>query len=267
MFLRALARVAGTAGLLVAAVACSRAPAPATAPIPGRPVSTPRTGLEVIGAMRWAHPSRELQSLAFTVTTVEYGDGDSTITRARVHAQLPGHLRVETLPTSSRTAYIRQYHRFALFEGGRRVTSASRMDLASLLAYDVFAQRIDTTVMWLDASRMRIALLRREALDGRPVWVVGASSGDFTSTQFWVDADRWRVLRVIQPDPRAPTRLEDVHFTHDTTLLDVPVPTRVLVYRGGRLAQRQTLSNFKTNPRVPARAFDLRRWRDVGTRN
>jgi hypothetical protein len=238
-----------------------------TAGAPARlPPGFPRNGLEVIGGMRWAHPSRELRSLAFTVTTTQYVADSTTTGRARVYAALPGKLRVEQLP-SSRTGYVRNRQRLAVFERGRRVSMLSRVDLSVLLTYDVFAQAIDTTIMWLDSARVRFGLVRRDELEGRRVWVVGALAGDTTSAQFWVDAERWRVLRVIQREARTPAEISDVRFTDFTELLDVPVPTQIRLYREGKLVQQQEVSNLVANPSLPSRVFDLSRWRQASLEN
>ena len=247
-------------GLASLTVACGGAPR-AAAGIPARPSAVPRNGLEVIGAMRRAHPSRQLRSLSLAV---EIFDRDSTrVGRARMYAQLPGRLRVETLPASRGSGYVRQRQRVAVFERGKPVTRVDRVDLTALVAYDVFAQSIDTTIMWLDSARVRFGLARLDELDGREVWVVGALEGDLTSSQFWVDAREWRVLRVIQREPWNGNQLVDTRFTDFTTVREVPVPRRVAVYRGGQLVQHHHLSVTKVNPRVSSRAFDLTRWSSV----
>jgi hypothetical protein len=228
---------------------------------PARARMIPRNGLEVIGAMRRAHPSRELRSLAFTVSTE---DGDATAPAlARAIAELPGKYRVTDLPSSRRSGVVRNYQKMTVFNRGRRVASQNRVDLAMLLAFDVFAQGIDTTIKWLDVARVRFGVTRRDEFAGRDVWVVGALEGDTLSAQFWVDADRWHVLRVIQRDPRSPKQLVDVRFTGFTEYLDIPVPTRITTYRGGKLEQQQVITNVAVNVSVPASAFDLTKWREV----
>jgi outer membrane lipoprotein-sorting protein len=268
---RRFLRVAGM-GLLTTLAACgggrSRTPAgPVGAPVPARAsarsAGSPRNGLEVIGWMRYAHPSRQLRSLAFTLSTTEYRDDSARVARARVYTALPGKMRLELLPTTRRSGYVRNRHRLSVFERGRRVSTLNRVDLSTLLTYDVFAQSVDTTIMWLDSARVRFGLVHRDELDGRDVWVVGAEEGDTTSAQFWVDAERWHVLRVIQREPRTPSNISDLRFTEYTELLEIPVPTRIQVYRGGRLALQQDISNVAVNPRLQSRAFDLSRWRDV----
>ena len=214
--------------------------------------------------MRLAHPSRALRTLAFTVRVVEYRTDSVRVSRSRVYASLPGRHRVEYLPTSRASGYVRDRHRLALFERGRRVARVNRVDLAALIAYDLFAQSIDTTIMWLDSSRVRFGLLRLEQFDGKRVWVVGANEGDDTSPQFWVDAAEYRVVRVIQREPWNANQLVDMRFTEFVEVLDVPLPTRIAVYRDGKLVQRHEISGVATNPRLPSRAFDLSRWRPVG---
>ena len=245
------------------ASACRGGIPAASAGVPARANSVPRNGLEVVGAVRRAHPSRELRSLAFTIAAVRYSDDDSSRVRARAHALLPGRMRIGELPASRRTGDVRDRQGFARFVRGRRVTTTRTVDLATLLVYDLFAQSIDSTVAWLDTARVRVGLLRVDELDGRRTLVVGAAAGDSTTTQFWVDADAWRIVRVIQPDPHDPRRVEDIRFPTDTTVLGVPLPTTALEFRGGRLVERREMSRFVANPGVPSRAFDLRRWRPL----
>jgi outer membrane lipoprotein-sorting protein len=258
--------------VLVALAACGRGGSgggrDATSPRPAafRPTRLPSNGLEVIGWMRHTHPSRELRSLAFTISTTEYRADSTMQARARVYAALPGRLRVDVLPSSRRSGYIRNRQWMAVFERGRRVSTSSRVDLSTLLTYDLFAQSTDTTIMWLDSARVRFGLVRRDELDGRRVYVVGATKGDTTSAQFWVDAERWRVLRIIQREARTPSQISDLRFSEYKELLDVPVPMRIQVYRGGRLVQRQEISDVEVNPSLPSRTFDLSRWRAVSLR-
>lgn len=222
----------------------------------------PENGLEVIGWMRHAHPSRELKTLSYALRLTEYARDSQMVSRAQGFAELPGRFRMSLLPTTLRSGLVRDRQRLAVFEGGRRLSSASSVDLVALLAFDVFAEPIDITIMWLDSARMRFGLLRAGDFGGRRVWVVGAEEGDTLSTQFWVDAVEWRVLRIIQRDPLSPGELVDVRFSEYADLLDVPVPRRIDTYRGGKLAQRQEISELSANPVLPSRTFDLARWRD-----
>ena len=252
------------AALLILAglsASCARVPR-APAGIPARPSAIPRNGLEVIGAMRNAHPSRALRSLTLAVAITEVRDS-TRVRRSRIYAELPGRMRVEALPERRRSGYVRQRQHIAVFEDGERVRRAARVDLATLVVYDLFAQSIDTTIMWLDSARVRFGLLRLDQLDGRRVWVVGAAAGDTVSSQFWVDAAEWRVLRVIQREPWNGNQLVDVRFTDFVSVRNVPVPKRMLVYRDGRLVQRQDFEVTRVNPRVPRSAFDLSRWRPL----
>jgi hypothetical protein len=255
--------------------ACAPAAAPTTEPFPepaapsaasgpsspARADAIPRNGLEVVGAMRRANPTGPLTAVSFTATVREPREDTTRVRTATGVVSFPGKYRLAYW--SSRSGVIRDRERLAVFDAGKRVVSNSRVDLVQLLAYDVFAQRIDSTIMWLDIARVRLGLLRRDRWDGRDVWVVGAAEGDTTSTQFWVDDDRWRVVRVIQRDPRRPADRLDVRFREFDSVLRVPLPTRIEILRNGRVVQEQTITDLTANPTVPSNAFDLRRWRDV----
>lgn len=263
------------AGLAALLTACSAAQRPVSEPVPepvapsveGGPSSPararvlPRNGLEVVGAMRRAHPAGALRAVSFTATIREPRQDTTRVRTATAIIGFPGKYRLAYWSTKS--GIVRDRERLSVFEAGKRVNSASRIDVAHLLAYDVFAQRIDSTIQSLDIARVRLGLMRRDRWEGRDVWVVGAAEHDTISTQFWVDEDRLRVLRVIQHDPRRPSDRLDIRFREFDTVMRVPVPTRIEVYRNGRLAQEHTISDLTANPAVPRRAFDLRRWRDV----
>jgi hypothetical protein len=226
---------------------------------PARGPIHPRNGLEVIGAIKRAHPSRELRTLAFTVRTTEHRPAGERVVVSRMYARLPGKHRVTRLPTSLRSGTVRDRQWLSVFERGERVASVRRWDIAALLAYDIFGQSLDTTIMWLDSARIRYAIARPDYFQGQDVWVVGAEDGDNTTPQFWVDAIRWRLVRVIQRDPRRPDDVLDIRFTDFQEFLDVPLPVRLIVHRDGRLAETQEISQVTVNPRLSTRIFDLNR--------
>jgi hypothetical protein len=267
-----------SAALLASACQPVQSPSPGPVPEPAAPSieggpsspararAMPRNGLEVIGAMRRAHPAGVLRSVAFTATIREARVDTTRVRTATAVVAFPGKYRLEYW--SSRSGVIRDRERLAVFEAGKRVASSSRMDVAHLLAYDVFAMRIDSTIQWLDIARVRMGRMRRDQWDGRDVLVIGsASESDTMSTQFWIDEDKLRVVRVIQPDPRRVRDRLDIRFREFDHVMDVPLPTRIDVYRNGRLAQQHTITDLTANPPMPSRAFDLQRWRNVRVGN
>src|SRR5215212_5772288 len=99
MSTRSLERVAVT-GLVLAIAACNRTKVPVVpgVPMPVPRMAAPRNGLEVVGWMHYAHPSRALKTLAFTVNVTDLLRDTSRTIQSRAHAALPGKLRVSELP-------------------------------------------------------------------------------------------------------------------------------------------------------------------------
>lgn len=81
-----------------------------------------------------------------------------------------------------------------------------------LLGFDVYVQAIERTVSALRDEGFDLSTMREDTWQGRKVFVVGASLGDSTSKQFWVDADR--LLFVLMLGPARPGRAgrEEVRF-------------------------------------------------------
>jgi len=74
-----------------------------------------------------------------------------------------------------------------------------------VLLHDVHVGPIDDIVRKVRALGFDLARTHEATWQGRAVRVVGAEAGDTTSRQFWVDAERLVVVRLIQPGPNGNT--------------------------------------------------------------
>ena len=70
-------------------------------------------------------------------------------------------------------------------------------------------QPVARTVKDLEGAKIDMQRVSRGEWQGRPVWIVGASSpSDTTSTQFWIDAERNVVVRMLLPPGRTGAMLD-----------------------------------------------------------
>ena len=90
--------------------------------------------------------------------------------------------------------------------------------------------------------------------------MVGAARGDSTSNQFWIDADRLVLLRLVHAQ-RAGTRevVTDYHFSYQT-VNDLPIPQEIVFLREGKPYWRETYSGVRVNPPLPDSIFTPRGW-------
>lgn len=246
--------------LLLAAAACQAGPVAGAGAAPAPDAI--RSAADVISRVAAAHPSAP-RTAAFTmVNTVALSSGDIT-QRQRVLVQAPAAMRIDNLPLSGRSGAIYLDGRAISYTGGRRVAAADERNPLLLLGFALFTQPVAESIASLSALGVQTSVMREDALDGEPVWVIGAAPGDTTSTQVWIGARRWLPLRVIQR-VRAGTRtiVSDTRFSgHDSTA--PTVPRAVDVYRDGRRALRGVVEGLRVGITVPAAAFDTAALRPV----
>jgi outer membrane lipoprotein-sorting protein len=95
---------------------------------------------------------------------------------------------------------------------------------------------------------------------GRPAYVVGtANGGDMGSQQFWVDADRLLLVRLITEDSSQPGTLVDIHFLNYRSLPHGLIATKIEAYRNRRLAMQEEYSDIKIDVPLDPAVFDTTR--------
>ena len=93
--------------------------------------------------------------------------------------------------------------------------------------------------------------------EGKPVWIVGATAGDTTSSQFWVEKDRLLFVRLLQKTPNGGTA--DDRFEQYEPLGGGFVAPVVRAYVNGKLVQLEEYSNITAKAIDPA-TFDPKQW-------
>lgn len=246
--------------LLVLTAACQSVPVPGTdaAPAP----EAIRSAADVMSRVAAAHPAAP-RTAAFTlVNTVALSSGDVT-QRQRVIVEAPGAMRIDNLPLSGRSGAIYADGRAISYSGGRRIAAANERNPLLLLGFAIYQQPVVASVASLSALGVRTSVMREDALDGEPVWVIGAAPGDTTSTQVWIGTRQWIPLRVIQT-VRSGTRtiVSDTRFSGHAAPAPT-IPRAIDVYRGGRRALRGVVERLQVGITVPAAAFDTVALRSV----
>ena len=66
-----------------------------------------------------------------------------------------------------------------------------------LVGLDVYFLKPEYTCRLLDSLGYNLNVLRKDTFSGRDVYVVGAQKGDNQSRQFWIDAERLYMHKVI----------------------------------------------------------------------
>lgn len=258
-----LARVVSVVSLALTA-GCARAPqpeAPAPAVEPGpRPPSNART---LVAAMRERWNGKYFRTMVFRQKTTLYRQGGAENVSEWLEFQsVPRRLRIEFAPAESRSGLLFRNDSAYSFANGHLADRRAQVHPLLLLSADVYALPVDTTLAGVAALRFDTTQFRADTLAGRRAWVVGAAAGDTASSQFWVDAERMVVLRVIQRQttPQGRTIVADTRFAEYQDVNGIPVPKVILFLRDGRPSVREEYVEVRLDVPLDEATFDPARW-------
>jgi hypothetical protein len=177
------------------------------------------------------------------------------------HVAAPGRMRIDYLPLDTRSGVLYEGDRVHVFVDGRRQSSQPGWNVQLVLTADVYTRPPDSTMRVLDSLRFDPARIRRDTWEGRAVWVVGAAAGDSTSNQFWVDAERLLLARVIQTERQgARSVTTDTRFDRYLDVDGFPIAHEVVRIRDGRPYFREQYTDVRVNVALPEAMFDPARW-------
>jgi hypothetical protein len=243
---------------------------PESAPSPTRRARVEREGQinstrSLVRAMQAHYGRRWFSTLTFVQqNTRSKAGGGQERTRWAEYVSVPGKLRVEFLPWTMRSGVLYESGRVHTFDNGRRIDSRSQDNPLLLLTADVYALPVETAVARLQESGIATRRFSEARWRGRRVYVIGAESGDLTSTQAWIDADRMVVVRWIERESvRGRAIVTDTHFENYRTVSGYPVAHEIVVHRDGRPFWRAEYTNVKVNVALSPSLFSPTRWRDA----
>jgi hypothetical protein len=140
-------------------------------------------------------------------------------------------------------------------EHGTLTGSRPQPSLALVLGFDVYRQAPEITLSQLGEAGIDMSRAHVDVWRGQPVYVVGTNNGgDTRSPQFWVDADRLVLVRLITEDSHQPGTLLDIRFLNYRSLRHGLIATKIEVYRNHQLVRQEEYWDIKIDvPLDPAR--------------
>jgi hypothetical protein len=273
MFVLLMRHTAIALSLTVAASSCVRGrvavPGPATASPTAAVDSAPRdrapsvtSGRDVVRLMRERYDGKWFRSMTFLQKNTRYkSGGGEDYSQWKEYYAAPGKLRIDYLPLQSKSGVLYVDNHVHAFNNGKRISSQPQVHPLLLLGYDVYALPVETSLRQLDSLAIRLDVVREDEWEGRRVYVVGAAKGDSTSNQFWIDAERLVLRRLIQQRGRAPqVTLEDTRFGKYVDMQGYPVATEILFLRDGKPFFKEEYTEVALDVPIPHEVFDPARF-------
>jgi hypothetical protein len=226
--------------------------------------AAPRTGADVLEAMRSAYAGKWYHTLTFKQkTTFHRADGvqEETWYETLRHTAAGTELRIDRGDLAAGNGMIFTPDSMFPVRGGKPAPPRGGGNEFLPLIEGVYVQSVERTMKELAGMKVDWTKVRTATWEGKPVWVVGAASAsDTTSPQFWVEADRKVVVRmVIRPNETQPPF--DVHLGGYVGVGNHSwLATKIMMRQGGRPVQGEEYADWKVDIPVDPALFDPSQW-------
>lgn len=235
--------------LVVSSTACERAP-------------TYDSGEALLAAMHQAYADTWYRTLFFK-QTVTRTDSSGTVQPPEVWtecARIPAHLRIDRADGYNGNGVIYSGDSLFVFQDGELAQRQAVTNDLLTLGFDVYAQPPERTAEVLRTKGFDLSKIRRDTWRDRPVWVVGAGSGDTHTRQFWVDAERLLFVRLLEPYSQATERTREIVFDDYRPLAGGWIAPLVLFLLDGRELMREEYYDVVADTALGEGTFDPERW-------
>jgi len=240
---------------LVALAACSRAQQES--------LLQPQSGRDVIARMHQAYRGHWYNTLTFIQRTT-FVRPNGTRDSALWHESVKGadRLRIDFGPLADGNGAIFTADSTITIRNGAVVRRVGSGNPFLPLIQGVYLQDPEVTERQLAPFGFALDRIYHTEFDGRPAWVVGAASpADSTSAQFWVDSERWVLLRMILAPAQAGRPVTDAKLTRYVRVGETAWLGTYVTITTGQTQQLEEYTNWRVNVELSDALFDPAQWR------
>lgn len=211
----------------------------------------PPDGAELIRQMHDRYVGKWYRTLSFTQATQRRTPADTMVSETWYETmKLPGRLRIDVGGSPGDPVILYARDSVYVKRGARLSPGRPGRNPLLILGFDVYTQPVERSVGALRDEGFDLKKIHDGSWQGRRVFIVGATSGDTVSRQFWVDAERMVFVRMIGPPAPGQSGAEEVRFDAYQPAGRGWLSTLVTASRGGRLVQKEQYSDVKVDPPV-----------------
>lgn len=239
--------------LLIALLATIAAPARA---------GSVKTTEYLLRAMQKRYAGKWYRNVTFTQKTIEYQpDGTSKTSIWYEALAMPGKLRIDFDPIKDGNGILFLNDTVYDIKGGKVEKSQSLVHPLLLLGFDAYFIPVEQSVTKLKAMGFDLSILREDTWQGRPVYVVGAKSGDLHSAQFWIDKENLYFVRMLRPAGKDKTKTSEIQFNKYVKMKNGGwVAPEVIFMLDGKTTVLEEYTDIQTNVALDDKFFDPQSW-------
>ena len=226
--------------------------------------AAPKTGADVLEAMRSAYAGKWYHTLTFTQkTTIRRQNGTDTVQtwhETLTHTGAGTKLRIDFGDLAQGNGVIYTPDSSYNVRGGQLQNARPQGNEFLPLIEGVYVQPVAKTMKELSQMNVDMSKVSTGTWQGKPVWIVGASSAaDSMPAQFWIETDRKVLVRMkLAFAPNQPPY--DVQLGGYVKAGGGLLATKIDMYQGGVKRQTEEYSGWKVDVDVDPSMFDISKW-------
>jgi len=221
-------------------------------------------GTAVLRAMQDRYANDWYDTLTFQQDSITHDADGTDKTEVWYEAlRVPGKLRIDIGKPNSGNGMLVADGTLTRFQNNEVASSRPFVHMLLVLGFDVYRQPPETTIAQIHGEGFDLSKVHEDSWEGKPVYVVGAEKGDSKSKQFWIEKERLLFVRLIEPDKKEPTKINDTRFGDYRKLSVGSVAARVDFYVDGKNEFSEVYSNIQANPKLDAALFDAKQFKPL----
>jgi outer membrane lipoprotein-sorting protein len=223
-----------------------------------------KTTEDLVSAMQKKYGKSWYRTATFVQKTTDYDkDGNKKVSTWYEALSVPGSLRVDFTPVKEGNGILFTDRKIFSFKDGKQEGSRAFVHPLMILGFDIYKLPAADVIETLKDLKFDLSILREDTWQDRPVYVVGAKPGDLHSPQFWIDRKNLYFVRMLRPDEKDGTQVQEIQFNKYQRLGGGWMAPEVIGKVDGVLRTTEEYSEMRANPRLDARLFDPQYWTSV----
>ncbi len=212
-----------------------------------------KNGNELIKAMHNTYKGKWYKHFTFS-QKMEHYRNDSIIKKEVWHeaSTLPGNLIIKFDTKNSGNGIIFSNHKVYGLKDGKTTFSSPMVHDLLLVGLDVYFLKPEQTCKILDSIGYNLNKIREDVFEGRKVYVVGADKDDEQTPQFWIDAERLYMHRIIY---KKKENVQDVVFGDYTKMNNYWVAKTIYFKMNGKLGLIEKYYDIKFPKTIDSKIY------------
>jgi len=221
-------------------------------------------GEDVIKLMYKKYAGKWSRTLTFDQTTEIYRDTSKKVQTWHESILYPDKLRIDIEPVADENAAIyRGDSTYSIRNGNLHAASANENDFIFLLG-GMYFYPLDKTIERLTTRGYDLSKMGEDTLNGKPVYIVGASARNEQVSQLWIEKDDLYLVRMIKYNKKS--KFDAICGSY-IKIGKGATETKVTFYVNDKLRQVETYYNCKLAPDIDPGIFDPQHYKKIIYKN